>query len=153
MHSCISVNRYATLPLAMGSEPIWVANVRILRTAKDWTQGDLASKAGVMPNTLSAALNGKTSPNLSTLEKLIGPKALNVPLWRLFVDDRQAAILEQQAAADASVTREDDIAARVQQRLVSQYAEQVKAALDAELKGSPAPPQLVTPQKRRRTGR
>lgn len=129
----------------MGDEPIWVANVRKLRTAKGWSQGELATRAGFRGNTLSAALNGRTSPRLNTLEKLVGAEALNIPMWRLFVDDRQAEILQRQQAADAAIARESDIEARVEQRLLGKYAELVKEAIAEERSGQPVAPDHLEP--------
>lgn len=123
----------------MGNEPIWVTNIRMLRTARGWTQGQLSAKAGVQPNTLSAALNGKSSPNLSTLEKLCGPDVLDIPLWRLFVDDRQADVLQRQHAADDALARESEIASRIEQRVIEKFAGMVRGELADEMLPKPQP--------------
>lgn len=120
----------------MVREMTWAAAVRKLRTEKGWSQGELAIKAGIRGNTLSSALAGKTSPRLNTLEKVVSAQALNVPLWRLFVDDRQADLLQRQEAIDAAVTNESEMVARIEQRLLGKYAEIVKEAMADELSGT-----------------
>jgi transcriptional regulator with XRE-family HTH domain len=78
--------------------PAWARTLRDLRQAKGWTQVELATRAGVRANTLSAALLGQSSPRLVTLEQITA--ALDVPLWRLFVSAEQAKLLAQQAETD-----------------------------------------------------
>jgi transcriptional regulator with XRE-family HTH domain len=135
----------------MGNEPVWVTNIRMLRTARGWSQGELSIRAGVQPNTLSAALNGKSSPNLSTLEKLCAPDVLNIPLWRLFVDDRQADVLLRQQAADEALARESEIASRIEQRVIEKLAGVVRSELAEEMTPKPAPPAIV--KRHRKAGR
>src|SRR5690349_22356836 len=98
-----TANRYGIVT-AHVTEAVWIAAIRVLRVAKGMSQGQLAEAAGIRPNTLSEALNERTSPRLETLEAIA--KALGVPMWRLFVDDRQAVLLEQQQAADVATTRQ-----------------------------------------------
>lgn len=157
MQTCISLNRYGTVAVNMAVEQGWAAAVRKLRVAKGWSQGELAEKAGIRGNTLSSALAGKTSPRLDTLEKLAAEQALNVPLWRLFVDDRQADLLQRQEAIDASVTNESETIARIKQQLLTDYAAAVdRALLNDQATGqsvsrsanpSPVRPQLAPVQK------
>ena len=75
--------------------PAWGRTLRTLCHAQDLTLGELATRAGVRANTLSAALLGQSSPRLVTLEQITA--ALGVPLWRLFVTEEQAKLLAQQA--------------------------------------------------------
>lgn len=155
MQTCIPVNRYVSLRHRMRSEPLWVTNVRLLRTARGWSQGELAAKAHVQPNTLSAALNQQSSPNLSTLEKLVGPDALNVPIWRLFVDERQADVLNRQEAADAALANESEIAARIERRLMEKMGGIMRDSITEEMRAAaqPARPVAVPTPKRRKVGR
>lgn len=141
--SCIILNRYVTLQSTL-AEPVWVSAIRNLRNAKGMTQGELAEAARIRPNTLSEALNEKTSPRLETLEAVAC--ALGVPVWRLFVDERQAMLLEQQEAADHATSRQADIAARVEQRIMSRLAELVREETAAEMATpTPRPATVVAP--------
>lgn len=121
--TCIPLYRYSRLPGDVDKS--WVEPIRRLRTSKGWSQGELASQAGVRPNTLSEALNSR-SPRMDTLEKVA--TALGVPLWALFVDERQYALLMQQQSADDSLRREQDISARVEQLVVERLSAMIKQA-------------------------
>lgn len=134
MQACIQSKLYSRLSALMASEPGWAATVRKLRIAKGLSQGKLAEQAGLTGNTLSNALNGKTSPRLETLESLVSKPALDCPLWRLFVDDRQADLLDRQQATDAAVTNESDVMARIEQRLLGKAAANIKEAIAEELR-------------------
>lgn len=121
----ITLDRYGRLgALERMARPSWAEAVKRLHEAKGLSQGDLAEKAGVRGNTLSDALAGKTSPRLETLEAIAA--ALEVPMWRLFVADRQADLLQRQEMTDAALHREADIAARVEQIVMSKMALLVK---------------------------
>ncbi len=121
--TCISTNRYSRLPGDV--DKAWVEPIRRLRTSKGWSQGELASQAGVRANTLSEALNSR-SPRMDTLEKVAA--ALGVPLWALFVDERQFALLMQQRTADDSLAREQDISARVEAQVIERLSAMIKQA-------------------------
>jgi transcriptional regulator with XRE-family HTH domain len=135
MKICITLKRYGRIATYVMSKPLWAVTVRRLREAKEWSQGELAEKASVRGNTLSDALNGKTSPRLETLEAVAA--ALGVPFWRLFVDDRQADLLLRQDASDKAMANESEIAARIEQRVMVKLAHHVKEATREEVSGQP----------------
>jgi transcriptional regulator with XRE-family HTH domain len=116
-------------------KPFWADTVRRLWEAKGWTQGELAEHAGIRGNTLSDAVNGKTSPRLETLVAMA--TALGVPLWRFFVDERQADLLARQVVTDEALTKESEIATRVQQAVMGKLAELVKEATAEITTGQP----------------
>lgn len=124
-----------------------MAPIRRLLFTKGWTQGELAEKAKIRPTTLSEALNGR-SPRMDTLEKAAA--ALDVPLWALFVDERQYELLTKQRMADENVTREAEITDRVERKVMERIAGIVREETAAELTG-PKPVEVVPPvQKRKR---
>ena len=55
-----------------------------IREAKEFSQGDIEKKTGLLPCYVSRVENGHTVPSLETLEKFA--RALGVPLYRLFVE-------------------------------------------------------------------
>lgn len=58
--------------------------IKTIISAKGLTTKILAEKMGIKPQTLSAIINEKNSPNITTLEKIA--EALNVPVSSLFTD-------------------------------------------------------------------
>jgi transcriptional regulator with XRE-family HTH domain len=61
--------------------------LRQLRESKDWSQGDIEKRTGLLRCYISRLENGHTVPNIETLEKLAS--AFDVPLWRLFYEGDQ----------------------------------------------------------------
>ena len=108
----ISDKRYGRVHASV--EKPWVAPIRRLLAAKDWSQGQLAKKAGVRPNTLSEAMNGR-SPRMETLEQVA--QAFGVPLYELFLTDEQSLLLKQSAQHQQHLARQEDLAALVIQKL------------------------------------
>jgi len=60
--------------------------LRALREEKHWSQGDIENKTGLLRCYTSRVENGRTIPNVETLEKYA--RALKVPLYRLFTDSQ-----------------------------------------------------------------
>jgi transcriptional regulator with XRE-family HTH domain len=58
-----------------------------IREAKKLSQGDIEKKTGLLRCYVSRVENGHTVPSVETLEKFA--RALEVPLYRLFVDGDQ----------------------------------------------------------------
>ena len=58
-----------------------------IREAKKLSQGDIEKKIGLLRCYISRVENGYTVPSVETLEKFA--RALEVPLYRLFVDHDQ----------------------------------------------------------------
>jgi transcriptional regulator with XRE-family HTH domain len=58
--------------------------LRELRKAKQFSQGDIENKTGLLRCYVSRVENGRTIPNVETLEKFA--RALKIPLYRLFTD-------------------------------------------------------------------
>jgi transcriptional regulator with XRE-family HTH domain len=58
-----------------------------IREAKKLSQGDIEKKTGLLRCYVSRVENGHTVPSVETLEKFA--RALEIPLYRLFVDHDQ----------------------------------------------------------------
>ncbi len=57
--------------------------IKIIRTARNFTQRDLAKKAGLSASYLSLLEKGKRDPNISVLETI--SQALHIPLTVLII--------------------------------------------------------------------
>ena len=67
-----------------------IANrLRQLRESKNWSQGDIEKRTGLLRCYVSRVDNGHTVPNIETLEKLAA--AFDVPLWKIFYEGDQPA--------------------------------------------------------------
>ena len=62
--------------------------LKTLREAKNFSQGEIERRTGLLRCYISRVENGHTVPNVDTLEKMA--RALEIPLYRLFVDDAVA---------------------------------------------------------------
>jgi transcriptional regulator with XRE-family HTH domain len=63
--------------------------LRELREAKDFSQGDIEKRTGLLRGYISRVENGHTVPAVATLEKMA--RALEVPLYKLFYDGEKLA--------------------------------------------------------------
>src|SRR5260370_34738706 len=61
--------------------------LRELRKAKNFTQGDIQKRAGLLRSYTSRVEHGQTVPSITTLEKYA--RALEVPLYRLFYEGEE----------------------------------------------------------------
>jgi transcriptional regulator with XRE-family HTH domain len=61
--------------------------LRELRESKNFSQGDIEKRTGLLRCYISRVENGHTVPAIETLEKLA--RALEVPLYQLFYDGEQ----------------------------------------------------------------
>jgi transcriptional regulator with XRE-family HTH domain len=66
--------------------------LRRLRETKNLSQGDIEKRSGLLRGNTSRVENGYTVPSVETLEKYA--RALAVPLYGLFTDDKGAKVTE-----------------------------------------------------------
>lgn len=66
--------------------------LRAIREAKEFSQGDIEKRTGLLRYYISRVENGHTVPTVETLEKMA--RALEVPLYRLFYDGEAPPKLE-----------------------------------------------------------
>ena len=59
-----------------------------LREERNFSQGEIEKRTGLLRCYISRVENGHTVPSVDTLEKMA--RALEIPLYRLFVDDAVA---------------------------------------------------------------
>jgi len=59
--------------------------LKALRAQKNWSQGDIEKRTGLLRCYISRVENGHTVPSVDTLEKMA--QALEVPMYRLFTND------------------------------------------------------------------
>ena len=76
-NSSLSVKRQLSLEIG--------ARIRALRDQKQFSQGDVEKRSGLLRHYISRVENGHTMPEVDTLQKLA--RALGVPLHRLFHDE------------------------------------------------------------------
>jgi len=62
--------------------------LRDLREAKNFSQGDIEKRTGLLRCYISRVENGHTVPAIETLEKMA--RALEVPLYQLFYEGKEA---------------------------------------------------------------
>ena len=65
--------------------------LRTLREAKNFSQGDVEKRTGLLRCYISRVENGHTVPAIETLEKMA--RALEVPLYQLFYDGEKPPVL------------------------------------------------------------
>lgn len=65
--------------------------LRKLREEKDFSQGDIEKRTGLLRCYISRVENGHTVPSLETLERLAS--ALEIPLYQLFYEGDQPPLL------------------------------------------------------------
>ena len=58
--------------------------LRVLREAKQFSQGDIEERTGLMRCYISRVENGQTVPAVETLEKFA--RALEIPIYQIFYD-------------------------------------------------------------------
>lgn len=61
--------------------------IRQLRLSRNLSQGDIEDRTGLLRCYTSRVENGHTVPSLETIEKLA--RALEIPLYRFFLDDEE----------------------------------------------------------------
>src|SRR5271168_850442 len=77
--------------------------LRALRETKHFSQGEIERRTGLLRCYISRVENGHTVPSVDTLEKMA--RALEIPLYRLFVDD---AVAPKSLKLDSHRTAADD---------------------------------------------
>ena len=65
--------------------------LRTLREAKNFTQGEIEKRTGLLRTYVSRVENGNAVPSVYTLEKLA--RALEVPIYQLFYDGEEPPAL------------------------------------------------------------
>src|ERR1700737_4419228 len=65
--------------------------LRTLREAKNFTQGEVEKRTGLLRTYVSRLENGHAVPSVGTLEKLA--RALEVPIYQLFYDGAEPPML------------------------------------------------------------
>ena len=65
--------------------------LRALREEKNFSQGDIEKRTGLLRCYISRVENGHTVPAIETLEKMA--RALEVPLYQLFYDGEEPPVL------------------------------------------------------------
>ena len=65
--------------------------LRTLREAKNFSQGEIEKRTGLLRCYISRVENGHTVPSLETIEKFA--RALEVPLYQLFYDGEEPPVL------------------------------------------------------------
>jgi transcriptional regulator with XRE-family HTH domain len=75
--------------------------LRTLREAKNFSQGEIEKRTGLLRCYISRVENGHTVPAVGTLEKLA--RALEVPMYQLFYDGKPSKLynLQKREAEDA----------------------------------------------------
>jgi transcriptional regulator with XRE-family HTH domain len=58
-----------------------------LRESKNFSQGDIQARTGLLRCYLSRLENGRTVPSIETLEKLA--RVLEVPLYQMFIENQE----------------------------------------------------------------
>ena len=61
--------------------------LRVLREEKNFSQGDIEKKTGLLRCYVSRVENGHTIPNVETLEKMA--RALEIPMYKLFYESEE----------------------------------------------------------------
>jgi transcriptional regulator with XRE-family HTH domain len=75
--------------------------LRQFREAKNFSQGDIEKRTGLLRCYISRVENGHTTPSIETLEKI--SRALEVPMYQLFYEGQdllQAPIISKNGKAD-----------------------------------------------------
>jgi transcriptional regulator with XRE-family HTH domain len=76
--------------------------IRQLREAKNFSQGDIEKRSGLLRCYLSRVENGHTVPSLETLEKIA--RALGVPLYQFFYNGAQPPAMAPQVNTEGEAT-------------------------------------------------
>src|ERR1700687_5889886 len=80
--------RRSRLPVADRSMPIWITSrLPTMREDKDFSQGDIEKKTGLLRCYICRVEKGHTVPAIETLEKMA--RALEVPMYQLFYDGEE----------------------------------------------------------------
>jgi len=78
--------------------------LRLVREEKQFSQGDIEVRTGLLRCYISRVENGHTVPSIETLEKLA--RALEIPLYQLFYDGEEppalANLLKRKTAEDVA---------------------------------------------------
>src|SRR5580692_3202484 len=82
--------------------------LKALRAQKNLSQGDIEKRTGLLRCYVSRVENEHTVPSVDTLEKLA--RALEVPMYRLFTDDKhvKAPNIPRESTPDRTVNPKHD---------------------------------------------
>jgi len=140
---CFSPKRKNILLDIVTSRP-WANGLnRLLAERRGLKKGQVAEVGKFRPALISAVLNSPKPPEIDTLQRIangftkydrhLNPKAPAVELWEFFVTDEQASLLREKAVQHQSLAREEEIAARIEQRIMSRLAQGIRDEVAAEL--------------------
>lgn len=76
-----------TTPEFKGAEMVIGDRLRLLREEKNFSQGEIEKRTGLLRCYISRVENGHTVPAIDTLEKFA--RALEVPMYQLFYDGEE----------------------------------------------------------------
>jgi len=142
IQACLTLERQSRLPVTVIDRPWAAALQRLLGTVRRpdgslWKKGDLAEAARVRPATISALLNSAQFPETKTLKSIAD--VFQVELWEFFVNDEQAAVLHSHGAQRRRLQADRDVAARVEQVVMTKLALLVKDATKEIVEGPSQP--------------
>jgi transcriptional regulator with XRE-family HTH domain len=79
--------------------------LKAIREQKNLSQGDIEAKTGLLRGYISRVENGHTVPSIETLEKMA--RALDVPMYQLFYEGRNATPLVTPKPRNGTTNRKD----------------------------------------------
>jgi transcriptional regulator with XRE-family HTH domain len=82
-----------------------------IRESKDFSQGDIEKRTGLLRCYISRVENGHTVPSIETLEKMA--QALEIPLYQIFYDGENAKALKIPTNGHKPTNKETKIAGRL----------------------------------------
>src|SRR5271168_4351254 len=103
--------------------------LKALRAQKNWSQGDIEKRTGLLRCYISRVENGHTVPSVDTLEKMA--QALEVPMYRLFTNDEhvQKPNIPAEAIRSRAVRSKEDNELRAFAKLFSRMDERSRGLL------------------------
>jgi hypothetical protein len=140
---CFSVERKNILGSTVSSRP-WANGLnRLLAERRGLKKGRVAEVGHFRPALISAVLNSPKPPEIETLQRIatgfttydreLNPRAPEVELWEFFVSNEQAALLREKAVQHQTLAREEEIAAKIEQRIMARLAAGIREEIASEL--------------------
>jgi len=117
--------------------------LRLLAERRGLKKGQVAEAGKFRAALISAVLNSPKPPKIATLQKIASgftrvdrhrnPKAPDVELWEFFVSDEQADLLRAKNQQHQNLAKEEELVARIEQRLMSRFAGVIRDEVASEL--------------------
>jgi len=103
--------------------------LKALRAQKNLSQGDIEKRTGLLRCYVSRVENEHTVPSVDTLEKLA--RALEVPMYRLFTDDKhvKAPNIPRESTPGRTVNPKRDRDIRALAKLLSRMSDERRGLL------------------------